>query len=115
MPALPLFPLNAVLFPEGPLKLRIFEARYVDMIGRCMRENAPFGIALINEGVEAGGNASTVQMGTSARIVDFEQLKDGLLGITAVGERCFVIDSVSQQSDGLNVAQIEWLEPEPAV
>ena len=111
---IPLFPLNAVLFPDGPLKLRIFEARYVDMIGRCMRESASFGVALIREGVEAGGEARTVEMGTSARIVDFEQLKDGLLGITAVGERCFIIDSVARQTDGLNVAQIEWLDAEPA-
>lgn len=113
MPTLPLFPLHAVLFPDGPLKLRIFEARYVDMIGRCMRENTSFGVALIREGVEAGGEARTVKMGTSARIVDFEQLQDGLLGITAVGERCFNIESARQQADGLNVAQIAWLAPEP--
>ncbi|HWK51592.1 MAG TPA: LON peptidase substrate-binding domain-containing protein [Steroidobacter sp.] len=112
---LPLFPLNAVLFPGGPLKLRIFEPRYVDMIGRCMRESAPFGVAMIVEGVEAGGTARTVSIGTSARIVDFEQLSDGLLGITAVGERCFRIESVSQQPDGLNVAEVEWLAAEPAV
>ena len=37
---IPLFPLNVVLFPGGPLSLRIFEARYVDMIRRCMREGA---------------------------------------------------------------------------
>lgn len=110
---LPLFPLNAVLFPGGPLKLRIFEPRYVDMIGRCMRESAAFGVAMIVEGVEAGGTARTVSIGTAARIVDFEQLSDGLLGITAVGERRFRIESVAQQPDGLNVAQVQWLEVEP--
>lgn len=110
-----LFPLNAVLFPGGPLKLRIFEARYVDMIGRCMREGSCFGVAMIVEGVEAGGVARTTQIGTSARIVDFEQLKDGLLGITAVGERRFRIESAARQSDGLNVAQVEWLPVEPAL
>lgn len=110
-----LFPLNAVLFPGGPLKLRIFEARYVDMIGRCMREGSCFGVAMIVEGVEAGGAARTVQIGTSARIVDFEQMKDGLLGITAVGDRRFRIESTARQSDGLNVAQVEWLPVEPAL
>lgn len=110
---LPLFPLNAVLFPGGPLKLRIFEARYVDMIGRCMREEVSFGVAMIVEGVEAGGAARTAAIGTSARIVDFERLSDGLLGITAVGDRSFRIESVSQQPDGLNVAEIEWLPAEP--
>ena len=113
MPAIALFPLNAVLFPEGPLKLRIFEARYVDMIGRCMRESSPFGVALISEGVEAGGEAQTVAVGTSARIVDFEQLKDGLLGITAVGEQSFRIESTEQRSDGLNIAEVQWLPAEP--
>jgi uncharacterized protein len=112
---LPLFPLNAVLFPEGPLKLRIFEARYLDMIGRCMREGTTFGIALIVEGVEAGGEAQTVSMGTSARIVDFEKLQDGLLGITALGERSFSIRSVEREHDGLNVATVEWLAAEPEV
>lgn len=112
---LPLFPLNAVLFPEGPLKLRIFEARYVDMIGRCMRENTSFGVALIVEGVEAGGDAQAATIGTSARIVDFEKLEDGLLGITALGERSFSILSVTRQPDGLNVATIEWLEEESNV
>jgi len=111
--SIPLFPLNAVLFPDGPLKLRIFEARYVDMIGRCMREGTGFGVALIREGVEAGGEAITVPMGTVARIADFEQLKDGLLGITALGERSFRIESVAQRPDGLNVADVTWLEPEP--
>src|SRR5262245_19255839 len=112
---LPLFPLNAVLFPGGPLKLRIFEARYVDMIGRCMREDSAFGVALISEGVEAGGEARTMNIGTTARIVDFEQLQDGLLGITAVGGRCFSIDSTTRQGDGLNVATVSWLPAEPTL
>jgi hypothetical protein len=115
MNTIPLFPLNTVLFPGGPLKLRIFEARYVDMIGRCMREGAPFGVAMIVEGMEAGGPATTATVGTSARIVDFEKLPDGLLGITAVGERCFRVRSVTRQSDGLHVADVEWLQEEPQV
>lgn len=113
--ALPLFPLNAVLFPGGPLKLRIFEPRYVDMIGRCMREGLSFGVAMIVEGVEVGGVARTVEVGTSARIVDFEQLKDGLLGITAIGDQRFRIESMERQADGLNIAQVNWLPAEPAL
>ena len=112
---IPLFPLNTVLFPGGPLKLRIFEARYVDMISHCMRDGAPFGVAMIIEGMEAGGPATTATIGTSARIVDFEKLPDGLLGITAVGEKCFRVRAVTRQPDGLNVADVEWLEAEPAV
>jgi uncharacterized protein len=112
---IPLFPLQTVLFPGGPLKLRIFEPRYLDMVSRCMREDTGFGIALILEGREAGGPARTTEIGTLARIVDFERLEDGLLGITARGERRFRILSTRRESDGLNVAEVEWLADEPSV
>ena len=107
--SLPLFPLNTVLFPGGPLPLRIFETRYTDMVRRCMREAAPFGVLLIRSGMEAGGVQTTADIGTSARIVDFYQLPDGLLGITCVGERRFRLVSRSRQSDGLNVGEVGWL------
>jgi Lon protease-like protein len=106
---IPLFPLQLVLFPGGPLRLRIFEARYVDMIGRCMREGSEFGVARLIAGREVGPGAQTESVGTSARIIDFEQLKDGLLGITAVGHKRFTILAMRQQADGLNVADIEWM------
>jgi Lon protease-like protein len=106
--SIPLFPLHTVLFPGGPLRLRIFEPRYLDMVSRCMREDSGFGVALIVAGQEAGAAAQTVEIGTLARIVDFEQLDDGLLGITARGERRFRIVHVHQESDGLNVCQVEW-------
>lgn len=112
---LPLFPLGTVLFPGGPLKLRIFEPRYLDMIGRCLREDSGFGVALIVSGREVGGPARTTEIGTSARIVDFEALEGGLLGITGRGERRFRILSVHAQSDGLNLAQVEWLAAEPQI
>jgi hypothetical protein len=112
--AIALFPLNIVLFPGGPLPLRIFEARYVDMVGRCMRDSQEFGVALIREGREAGP-AQTVDVGTMARIVDFHQLADGLLGISCVGGRRFRISARSRQADGLNLAEVEWLAHEPAL
>jgi uncharacterized protein len=112
---IPLFPLRTVLFPGGPLRLRIFEPRYLDMVSRCMRQDAGFGVALIVEGSEAGGRAHTVEIGTLARIVDFEQLEGGLLGITARGERRFRIAHVRRENDGLNVCEVEWREDEPHV
>jgi uncharacterized protein len=114
-PSIPLFPLRTVLFPGGPLKLRIFEARYLDMIGRCMREATPFGVVLILEGSEAGEVASTATVGTLATVVDFERLEDGLLGITARGGRRFRVLSIDRQSDGLNLGSIEWHTDEPPV
>jgi len=106
-----LFPLNVVLFPEGPLPLRIFETRYVDMVRRCMREDQRFGVALIREGSEVGP-ADTFEIGTMAKIVDFHQLSDGFLGLSCVGEQRFRILSRSRQSDGLNLASVEGLARE---
>ena len=71
---IPLFPLHTVLFPGGPLPLRIFETRYTDMVRRCMREQLPFGVILIQEGEEAGEVATTATVGCSARIADFNTL-----------------------------------------
>jgi Lon protease-like protein len=112
----PLFPLNTVLFPGGPLPLRIFETRYVDMVRRCMRERCPFGVVLIRAGSEVGaaGAAQTCAVGTTARIVDFNGLPDGLLGITCIGERKFSISRHWQQDDGLHMGEIELVPPEEA-
>ena len=103
-----------VLFPGGPLPLRIFETRYVDMVRRCMRESQGFGVVLIREGGEVGP-AETFDVGTLADIVDFHQLQDGLLGLSCVGRQRFRIRSRSRQADGLNVAEVERLPAEPKV
>jgi Lon protease-like protein len=115
--AAPLFPLNTVLFPGGPLPLRIFETRYVDMVRHCMRERCPFGVLLIRTGSEVGAGASgdTSEVGTTARIVDFNSLPDGLLGITCIGERKFKVTKRWQQGDGLNVGDIEYVAAEERV
>ena len=79
----PLFPLNTVLFPGGPLPLRIFEPRYLAMVSDCVSNDSPFGVLLIRKGGETGP-ASTHEVGTLARISDWYQGSDGLLGITAI-------------------------------
>ena len=84
---IPLFPLGTVLFPGGPLPLRIFETRYIDLVRRCLRDGSGFGVVLIREGVEAGGPAPTFDVGTYARIADSSQRPDALLGIRAAGDR----------------------------
>lgn len=111
---LPLFPLNTVLFPRGPLPLRIFEARYVDMVRRCMREGSSFGVVLLQGGGETGPVAGVASVGTSARIVDFDLLKDGLLGLSCRGERRFRLLRRWRQDDGLNMGEVEWLDPAPS-
>jgi Lon protease-like protein len=106
----PLFPLNAVLFPGGPLPLRIFEPRYLDMVSRCMKEDTPFGVVLIREGAETG-HATTCKVGTLAHIVDWYQGSDGLLGVTAIGTERFRLRSTSKQDDGLNIGEVDPIPP----
>jgi Lon protease-like protein len=112
--SIPLFPLQTVLFPDGPLPLRVFEPRYLDMVSRCMKEESEFGVILIVSGSEVGENR-TASIGTLARITDWYQGSDGILGVTAVGTRRFQLESVSKQRDGLYVGVVASLDPEPRV
>jgi Lon protease-like protein len=108
-----LFPLNTVLFPGGLLPLRIFETRYIDMVGVCMRQQANFGVVLIVDGNDTGATADIAAVGTSARVVDFHTQPDGLLGLLCRGERRFRVGQRHQQADGLNRAAVAWLAEPP--
>lgn len=108
---LALFPLNTVLFPGGPLPLRIFETRYLDMLSRCLKSDAGFGVCLIEQGSETG-RARTYTVGTLARVRDWSNDADGLLHILATGERRFRIVRMRAQHDGLYLGEVEWLPDE---
>ncbi|MHB8404647.1 MAG: LON peptidase substrate-binding domain-containing protein [Gammaproteobacteria bacterium] len=115
MPAeIPLFPLNSVLFPGGPLPLRIFETRYLDMVSSCLKHEQGFGVCLIEQGSETGP-ARTYTVGTLAHIRDWSNGPDGLLNILALGSRRFRATRVRVQHNGLNIAEVEWLPQEPSV
>jgi len=109
---IPLFPLSTVLFPDGPLPLRVFEPRYLDMVSRCLKEDTEFGVVQLLSGSEIG-EARTASVGTRARILDWYPGSDGILGITAVGAERFALQSASRQSDGLYVGEVESLAREP--
>lgn len=110
---LPLFPLNTVIFPGGALPLRIFEPRYLDMVKDCMRNDHGFGIALIKNGKEAGQVAEVFKTGTECRIGDWETLPDGLLGITAYGERKIHVETTHVEVNQLLMGQVQYLEQDP--
>lgn len=111
---LPLFPLNTVLFPGCTLDLQLFEARYLDMIGRCMKQGEGFGVVCILEGSEVGDAPTAyASLGCEARVQDFQQQDNGLLGIRVEGHRRFRVESVDVQRDQLIVAQVQWLEEAP--
>lgn len=109
---IPLFPLHTVLFPGGALALRVFEARYLDMITECMKHDCGFGVCLIREGDEVGQAATPYEVGTLVRISYFDRRADGLLGITVNGERRFrIVDSVVLPNQ-LRRGEVELLPPE---
>jgi Lon protease-like protein len=109
--SLPLFALNAVLFPGCVLDLQIFEARYLDMIGRCMKQGEGFGVVCITEGSEVGDVPEGFsQIGCEALVTDFQQQDNGLLGIRVVGGRRFRVVEAQAQRDNLLIAEVEWLE-----
>ena len=113
MAEIPIFPLHTVLFPGGQLPLRIFEARYLDMVSRCLKENQGFGVCLIQEGGETGP-AKVHPVGTVAEIGDWSRGDDGLLHILAKGTYRFRMTASHTQEDGLKLGEIEWLGEEPA-
>jgi hypothetical protein len=109
---LPLFPLQTVLFPGGPLDLRIFEPRYLDMVARVLRADNRFGVVAIRSGSEVGA-AETFAVGTSAEIVDWEDT-GGLLAIRTLGRESFRIEDSSRRSDGLYVGRVAVLDELPS-
>ncbi|MDX9676261.1 LON peptidase substrate-binding domain-containing protein [Pseudomonas zeae] len=112
--SLPLFPLNTVLFPGCNLDLQIFEARYLDMIGRCMKQGGGFGVVCILDGEEVGvAPEGFARVGCEARITDFQQQDNGLLGIRVQGGRRFAVLRTEVQRDQLILADVDWLDDEP--
>ena len=110
MTEIALFPLSSVLLPSGRFPMQIFEQRYVDLVARCMRENEGFGVAWLRQGSEiSGGSLDTPNVGdygTYAQIVDWDQLANGLLGITIEGQHRFDIESTWREPDGLIKAKV---------
>ncbi len=82
------------------------------MISERMRSDAPFGVLLIKDGQETD-SSSTYEVGTLARITDWYQGSDGLLGVTAIGEQRFRLQSAERQANGLNIGEVELLPEEP--
>jgi hypothetical protein len=105
-----LFPLTSVVLPEGKMNLRIFEPRYIRMVKESTSKNVGFGVCLVGSDGDPKEVGNVSSLGTLVRIVDFETLSDGLLGITVVGEKRFSIKRVRADSDGLRHAEVEWLE-----
>jgi Lon protease-like protein len=92
---LPLFPLNAVIFPYAALQLHIFEERYREMVRTCLEFDKPFGIVLIRSGSETG-QADPYMVGTAVRIIRVHNYDDGRMDIDVQGERRFRIRQLDE-------------------
>lgn len=116
--SLPLFPLGTVLYPGGLLPLRIFEVRYLDMIGKCHKTGAPFGVVSLIQGSEvrkmrdgqAGGEAFIQEefnaVGTLATITEFSMPQPGLMMIRCKGAQRFEISDRHKLKHGLWIADV---------
>ena len=106
-----LFPLQTILFPGGPLSLRVFERRYLDMVSSCMASDQLFGI-ILNKPSSTNDINNFSKIGTLAQIVDWDQGSDGILGLKVIGKERFILTSHYTDENGLNMGEIEILEPE---
>ena len=116
--SIPLFPLQAVLFPGGLLSLKVFEARYLDLVSDCLRESKPFGVVSLRQGAELrkpGQTVVTEDIGTLAELMDVDSAQHGILQVRCRGTQRFEVLSREQQSDGLWQAQARLLPDDDAM
>ena len=106
---LPLFPLSTVLFPGGVLPLRIFESRYLDLLKTAIEADYRFGVVLIKNGVEVGGNSTPHAIGSVARIAHIGEPDRRVIPLVVVGEQRFRIVSIDRQNSFPN-ANVELLD-----
>lgn len=117
MESLPLFPLGSVLFPKARLPLTVFEPRYLDLVGECLKKQRPFGVIWIREGNEVirpgeDPMPRLAQVGCAAHIVDWDAAEGGRLAITIEGGAKFRLLTTRQQADYLVLGEVEWLPDE---
>jgi Lon protease-like protein len=116
--ALPLFPLQTVLFPGGLLSLKVFEARYLDLMGRCLREARPFGVVALRRGIEVRRAKEAIALeaiGTIADLLDVDSAQAGILHGRCRGRQRFSLSDPHQDPDGLWLAQIELLPDDDVI
>ncbi|HRJ27034.1 MAG TPA: LON peptidase substrate-binding domain-containing protein [Fimbriimonadaceae bacterium] len=98
---IPLFPLPIVVFPYANLQLHIFEARYRQMVDRCLEFDSPFGIVMVKETGPDGLEPDPCLVGTAVRITHVQHFDDGTMNIHIHGERRFRIRKFAEDTDPL--------------
>ena len=105
---LPLFPLNVVVCPDGFMPLNIFEARYLDMVKKCLRNQSSFAIVAVlpQAGNKKGHQFPFEEVGTLVEIVDADVTTVGLMSIRCIGHHRIKVNSYTQQADGLLIGEV---------
>ena len=111
--SLSLIPLPTVLVPGAALGLRVFEPRYLDLVSECGRKGTGFGVCLLMDGDEGSETTAAAAFGTEALIEDFGTGDDGLLTLRVRGARRFHARQLRVRDNGLQVAEVEWADPDP--
>ena len=117
-PELPLFPLRTVLFPGGALGLKVFEARYLDLMASCLREGRRFGVVSLLRGGEVHAADRPVDfapVGVEAELIDVDSAQAGILQVRCAGVQRFEIGAARQQADGLWLAPVTPVAADDAV
>ena len=116
---IPLFPLGTTLFPGGVIALKIFEARYLDMMKRCLRENSPFGVVSILDSKPIDSDASALanflNIGTLAKLEEFDPIQPALYMTKSYGTQRFRVLNIKQEADGLWMGQVELIDADPQI
>ncbi|HEX7382868.1 MAG TPA: LON peptidase substrate-binding domain-containing protein [Burkholderiaceae bacterium] len=114
-----MFPLQTVLFPGGLLALKVFEARYLDLVSRCLREGSGFGVVALRQGAEVnrrGGAAIELEdAGVRAHLLDVDAAEPGIVRVRCRGTHRFTLAASRQQADGLWLGDTEPIDDDPHV
>jgi Lon protease-like protein len=114
---LPLFPLGLVLFPGAHLGLKVFEARYLDLVSDCLRTKQPFGVICLRQGAESGSQkpVQLESVGVLAHIDQVDAERPGILRVGCTGGQRFrIVDKPAQRDNGLWVADVALMPDDPA-
>ena len=115
-PALPLFPLQTVLFPGGLLHLKVFEARYLDLVSHCLRSGESFAVVCIQQGSELRGGADKTELESTAvlaHLQDVDAEQPGILRLRCIGGNRVRLGRPQQRADGLWLADALALPADP--
>ncbi|MBU3636700.1 LON peptidase substrate-binding domain-containing protein [Polynucleobacter sp. es-MAR-4] len=109
--------MGTTLFPGGVIALKIFEARYLDMMKRCLREDTAFGVVSILDGnsseSDTSASAQFSNIGTLAKLEEFDAVQPALYMTKSYGTQRFKLISIKQELDGLWMGEVELIDPDP--